>query len=107
MWTTESGRGWVLAGGGAVRVDVDDRDDNDDGGTRTRDFERVAIAAGESGNNEDPVHAKSSTSDARVTCSLSRRHQDQQLAVVVVHRDGKAKKVVSQTSRSQEEGAPW
>lgn len=55
-----------------MKVEVDDNED-DDRGTRARDFERVAIAAGESGNNEDHrrVHAKSSTSDARVTCTLS------------------------------------
>ena len=40
----EGGRGWALAGGGAIEVDADDRED-DEGGKRTRDFERVAIAA--------------------------------------------------------------
>ena len=83
MWITEGGRGWALVRGGPIEVDADDRED-DDGGTRTRDFERVVIVAAESGNNEDrkSVHAKSSTSDARVTCTLSRRHQRQQTAVV-------------------------
>ena len=39
---TEGSRGWGLAGGGAIEVGTDDRED-DDGGWRIRDFERVAI----------------------------------------------------------------
>ena len=107
LWITEGCREWTLAGGGAIEVDAEDRED-DGGGTRTRDFERVVIAiAAESENNEDreSVHAKSSTGDARVTCTLSRRLQRRPTAVA--HRDGKAKEVVSQANGPQEERTSW
>ena len=44
MCRAEGGRDWALVGGGAAEVCGKDRDD-DDKGKRTRDFERVAIAA--------------------------------------------------------------